>query len=66
MTLALLAYLVLEYPRLRGRTGRASAEEPRGGGATARTAVLWGEVGREAVRADMRLVPRHSEAATTA
>jgi hypothetical protein len=56
VTLALLAYLVLEYQRLRGLKGQAKSEEPRGGWATARTAVLVQEVHREAVRADVRWI----------
>lgn len=54
VTLALLGYMVLEYQRLRGLKGEAKAEEPRGGWATARTAVLLQEVRREAARADVR------------
>jgi hypothetical protein len=56
VTLALLGYMVLEYQRLRGLKGQAPTEEPRGGWATARTAVLLKEVRREAVRADLRWI----------
>jgi hypothetical protein len=56
VTLALLGYMVLEYQRLRGLKGQAKAEEPKGGWATARTAVLIREVRREAVRADIRWI----------
>jgi hypothetical protein len=56
VTLALLGYMALEYQRLRGLQGQAPAEEPRGGWATARTAVLLREVRREAARADVRWI----------
>jgi hypothetical protein len=56
VTLALLGYMALEYQRLRGLKGQAQAEEPRGGWATARTAVLLREVRREAARADVRWI----------
>ena len=56
VTLVLLGYMVLEYQRLRGLKGQAPTEEPHGGWATARTAVLLKEVRREAVRADLRWI----------
>lgn len=56
MTLALLGYMVLEYQRLRGLKGQAQREEPQGGWATARTAVLLQQVRREAARADVRWI----------
>jgi hypothetical protein len=56
VTLALLAYLVLEYQRLRGLRGRAKAEEPQGGWQAARTAALLQQVRREAARADVRWI----------
>ena len=56
VTLALLGYMVLEYQRLRGLKGQAKREEPQGGWATARTAVLLQQVRREAARADVRWI----------
>ena len=56
VTLTLLAYMVLEYQRLRGLKGQAATEEPQAGWATARTAVLLQEVRREALRADLRWI----------
>jgi IS4 transposase len=56
VTLALLAYMTLEYQRLRGLKGQAPADEPASGWATARTAVLLEQVRREASRADLRWI----------
>lgn len=58
VTLALLGYMAREYQRLRGLKGQAKREEPKGGWATARTAVLVQQVRREAVRADLRWIEK--------
>jgi hypothetical protein len=56
VTLALLAYMALEYQRLRGLKGQAQSEEPQAGWETARTAVMLKEVRREAMGADLRWI----------
>ncbi len=53
ITLTLLGFLVLEYERLRGLKGQSANEEPRGGWAAARTAVLLQVVSAETTRQDV-------------
>jgi hypothetical protein len=54
ITLALLAFLTLEYERLRGLQRMSANAEPRGGWAAARTATLLHSVRQETMRADVR------------
>lgn len=56
ITLTLLGFLVLEYERLRGLKGQSANEEPRGGWAAARTAVLLQVVRAETTRQDVHWV----------